>query len=89
MAWTATIKSTRLDGATLWTNVSYTNTIDTEVVDVAHFEPKDKDVVIQNVKNRGKTIEKAWDSAQANKVIIVEVDKEINKPLPVELAITP
>jgi hypothetical protein len=89
MAWTYTIKSNRVDGATLWSNVSYTNGVNTEVVDVPNFEPKDEATCLTGIKNRGKSIERAYAAAATNGVIKVELDKEINKPTPVGVAVGP
>mgnify|MGYP001563591265 FL=1 len=83
-AWSGKINSSRVEDDTLTLNVTYTNGVVSETVDVAIFQPTTKAYVIQSLKNRGLTIKRKYLAMAAISSIKPSVDAEIGNSTPVE-----
>ena len=72
------ILSTKVSGEHLQTLVEYTfNDGSKQEIDVAHFQPKDKEQVIQDIKNRLVSEQRKVDAEKKNLMIKVDIDKDI------------
>ncbi|MEI8350103.1 MAG: hypothetical protein WCI77_08105 [Candidatus Omnitrophota bacterium] len=76
------IKSVRVDGETLWTEVEYTF-IDgsKKTIDVPHFQPKDKDTITQGIVNREASEKRKIDAQVTNEALKAEIYKDVNKSI--------
>jgi len=89
MALTYTIKATRKDADTLFVDTIFTDGVNTERVEVPHFQPKDKQQILDGEANRAKTYDAKWKAEAEVAALKPEVDKEKDKPTPVQVAIEP
>ena len=72
------INSSRVDGQTLWTSVTYTLTDGTTIdVDVPLFCPSSMDDVIQGVSNREITEQSKYDAEATNEDIKSQLDSQV------------
>lgn len=76
------INSTRIDGETIWSNITYTLSDGSEVTtDVAVFQPQTSGDVLTALSNREVSEQAKIDAEVTNKAIKDELDEQVNQPI--------